>query len=140
MKKIEKIAINIAASREIMKYINSDNYYTIDNFIKDAESYLYAIKTSSMLCVILSVSASGMSRVLNFKSVKKSGYRYNFRNYSSFFKALGYCEVNNGFRISGAGMNMVFYTNYTIIHKLYRLGFIDKNTCDVLEQNTPITL
>jgi hypothetical protein len=58
-------------------------------------------------------------------------------NFYAFFGALGFTESGNGFRISGCGMDMVFHTNYSIIHKLQKLGFIDMKKRDVLAQKTP---
>ena len=58
-------------------------------------------------------------------------------------KTLGFSPANknsNYFRIYGCGMDMIFHTNYTIIHKLARLGFLNKKECESLAQNTPQTI
>jgi hypothetical protein len=96
-----------------------------------------------MINVIKSVSASGMSRVIKFTSCKKGNNKqYYQRNYNCLFIALDYTESRNkdGFSISGCGMDMVFHTNYSIIHKLHRLGFINKTECEKLAQMTPNTI
>ena len=71
MKKSEKITANITANMEITKKIASLSYYSEEQFIKDAETYIKAIKERRMLCIIHSVSNSGMSRVLQYSSCKK---------------------------------------------------------------------
>lgn len=121
---------------ELNKAIGKISYYEIVDFERDVNDYIKAIKERSMLCVIKSVAKSGMSRVLSFHSYQ-GGY---YRQYYSLFTVLGFKEsaCRNGFRISGCGMDMVFHTNYTIMHKLCSLGYITKEECDVLAQQTPI--
>jgi hypothetical protein len=119
--------------------IKLDHYYgnnKEESFLNCAKDYISAIRQQRMICIIKSVSKSGMSRVLNFHSFQKT----YVRNYYSLFIAVGYKKVDNGFRISGCGMDMIFHTNYTIIHKLHRLGLINKKECDQLAQMTPINL
>jgi hypothetical protein len=97
-----------------------------------------------MLCVIKSVSKSGMSRVISFHSCEDyvGENRSCYTQYWAFFTALGYTESRNGngFTIGGCGMDMVFHTNYTIIHRLYSLDFITKQECDFMAQQTPTVL
>lgn len=111
------------------------NYYSLQDFERDVKDYIKAINERSMLCVIKSVAKSGMSRVLAFHSYQ-GGY---YRQYNNLFTVLGFKESasRNGFRISGCGMDMVFHTNYIIMHKLCSLGYITKEECDVLAQQTP---
>ena len=148
MKKDERIALKIRADKEQMKLLEKMNKgrssctYDVENLINDGKDFIEATRRGTLLCVIKSVSASGMSRVMNFNSCykMKSG-RYYYRQYWVLFKALGYNESRNGngFTIGGCGMNMVFHTHYTIIHGLHSLGFIDKKECDKLAQQTPTT-
>lgn len=140
------ITANIQADKEIMKRINANNYTSIEDFIYNATAYINAIAERRMCNVIKSASSTGMSRVLKFQSFEiykesknQNGKGY-FRNYHTLFKLLGYTETKQGFRVHGCGMDMVFNTNYNIIHKLHRLGFIDKDTCSKLAQLTPNTL
>ena len=132
-KKLNQIESVLIADKEIQKNISKKlNYYTNTNFINDALCYIKAIKEQRMINVIKSVSASGMSRVLSFSSCEKgTNKRYYQRNYNCLFIALGFTESRNknGFAIGGCGMDMVFHTNYSIIHKLHRLGFINKKEC-----------
>jgi hypothetical protein len=124
--------------KEITKKFSK--YYSNEAFLKDAQDYINAIKERRMLCTIHSVSKSGMSRCLSFKSPQKTEDGYYYRNYYGFFEALGFSPAKEGFRISGCGMDMVFHTNYTIIHRLQRLGLITKEDCEKLTQETPVVL
>ena len=125
-------------SLELNKAINKISYYELQDFERDVKDYIKAIKERSMLCVIKSVAKSGMSRVLAFHSYQ-GGY---YRQYYNLFTVLGFKESTsrNGFKISGGGMDMIFHTNYTIIHKLCSLGYITKEDCSVLAQQTPTNL
>ena len=115
---------------------------TADDFIVNATRYIKAVSEGRMMCVIDSVSRSGMSRVMHFSEFnieREIGRVYHFWN---LFKALGYSESRNknGFLINGCGMDMVFNTNYNIIHTLQNLGFLTKAQCDKLAQKTPTIL
>lgn len=131
--------LNIELSKEVKNNISKKlNYYTEDNFISDAYAYIKAIKEGRMINVIKSVSASGMSRVIKFTSCEGKNERYYQRNYNCLFIALGYSEAKkDGFRINGCGMDMIFHTNYSIIHDLKSMQFISKEECEVLCQMTP---
>ena len=144
--KVINLKANIEANKEIMaqfKKLNS-SHYEIDNFISDAQNYIRAITEKRMLCVIEKVSSSGMSRNIKFHSCEKSNNDNTFwyRQYIRLFEILGFTPVKNAdsFRIGGCGMDMIFHTNYTIIHRLYRLGFISKSECEKLAQQTPVVL
>tara|TARA_R110000822_G_scaffold302960_1_gene427480 strand:+ start:182 stop:610 length:429 start_codon:yes stop_codon:yes gene_type:complete len=142
MKNLSTIENNIAKTLKlcnVQKYGSSE----VDQFVQSAKRYIKAIKQGRVICNIESVSASGMSRVLKFNECNgsiKSGFR--FLNFWKLFKDLGFAENKNsqGFRVSGCGMDMVFHTNYTIMHQLHRLGFINKKECDELAQKTPKTI
>ena len=111
-----------------------------ERFIEHAKRYIKAIKEHRMICSIGSVSASGMSRTIKFLEVSKGGKnRYNLLNFYEFFKIMGYSLVKDSdyFRIGGCGMDMIFNTNYTIMHDLKRLGFITDEECRTLAQKTP---
>lgn len=134
--------LKIELSNEVKSNISKKlNYYTKDDFISDAYTYIKAIKECRMINVIKSVSASGTSRVIKFTSCEGKNGIYYQRNYNCFFIALGYSEAKkDGFRIYGCGMDMVFHTNYSIIHSLKSMGFISKEDCEVLCQMTPNTI
>lgn len=118
-----------------------NEYYTEEDFKRDAKIYIQAIKEGRMLCTIQSVAKSGMSRVLKFNSceIGDSGRGW-YRQYNMLFKVLGYKEKDYGFRVSGCGMDMVFHTNYCNIRDFYNLGLIDEEECDKLSQMTPTVL
>ncbi len=132
----------IEANKDLMKNLNKLSHYTAADFLRDAKDYINAIKSGRMFCIIESVSASGMSRVLKFHSFQGGKTRGYYRNYFAFFKALGYTPAKNsdGFRINGCGMDMVFNTNYCIMHDLKRLGIITTKQCSKLAQETPTKL
>lgn len=139
---IELITKNLTSDKEFTKNLKKLNYYDVERFISDALEYIDAIENQKMLCVIKSVSNSGMSRVIKFNSFVDNADRNYYRNYVCLFIALGYTESKNkdGFRICGCGMDMIFHTNYTIIHRLHRLEFITKEECERLAQQTPVVL
>ena len=143
MKKEEKIQENILKNKELIKNINSLNYYSISQFIGDCERYIKAIKEGRIIVDIVSVSNSGMSRRLKFLSCERAQrikeIKYNYCNYNCFLNSLGYKTRNSdfSFNVNGCGMDMIFATNYDIIHSLYNLGFINKKQCDRLAQMTP---
>src|SRR5688572_8199477 len=144
--KIAELAQNVAADKEIQKDLKKMDYpLTNTEFVDAANNYISAIKEGRMLCTIPKVSASGMSRQIKFHSfeiygngtTKNSPQVGYYRQYWAFFKALGYSEARgnkDAFTIGGCGMNMIFHTNYTIIHRLTRLGFLTKEECDTLAQ------
>jgi hypothetical protein len=118
-------------------------YYDLEDVTKDIVSYVKAVKSGAMLCVIDSVSASGMSRVISFKACEKSKQGYNYRQFAFLFKCLGYKETkryNGKFRVGGCGMDMIFHTNYCNMHAFLRMGIISKKECETLSQKTPVVL
>lgn len=136
MKKLETITKNVQKLEK-----NFDNYYTTDLFIRDAKAYIKAIKQGRMIVNIARVSKSGMTRKMTFNSCEKGDKHrpFYYRQYYSFFEALGTFKVNRDCQIvvGGCGMDMIFHVNYTTIHQLHRLGFISKKECDKLAQMTP---
>lgn len=139
MKNLQTLEKNIATT---LKLSNVEKYGSSDVgfFIQSAKRYIKAIKQGRVICNIESVSASGMSRTLKFLECNgsiKSGF--NYLNFWKLFKDLGFSQGRNtnAFRIGGCGMDMVFHTNYTIIHNLHQLGFLTKKECDLLAQKTP---
>lgn len=139
--KIQKIQTN---NKALAKRIEKDAHYTIERFIKDTEDYIKAIAERKMICTIPHVANSGMSRTIKFVSFdrvkgQKEGY---IRNYFAFFTALGFREARNGdgFTIGGCGMDLVFHTNYTIIHRLHNIGLVSKKQCERLAQKTPTVI
>lgn len=135
----------IESDKELIKNISKVGYYSPEQFVNDAKRYIKAIKEGRMINVIGSVSSSGMSRTIKFAAPEMNKYskRMQYCNFFCLFKALGYNEARSKdgyFSIGGCGMDMIFNTNYTIIHRLHRLGFISKKVCSHLAQQTPTTL
>jgi hypothetical protein len=135
----------IKLTAEIIKNIKKNKYYTEENFLNDAHAYINAISENRMINVIGNVSASGMSRTLKFTSCEhdKNNNRYYQRQYIRLFEALGYKETKNAygyFRVSGCGMDMIFHTNYSIVHDFKRIGLINEDECRKLSQMTPNTI
>lgn len=132
------------AKKTILNNINKDLNLIGDDaqhFFNCAKEYIKAVKENRLICNIEHVSKSGMSRYLTFKYLKRNKYdkKYMLLNTYFIFKSLGYRynKNHNAFYISGCGMDMVFHTNYNIIHDLYRLGFLSDKEKDTLAQNTP---
>ena len=136
MKKQERIMKNLESLKK-----NVPEYYSLENFIEDAKSYIKSIKEGRMIVNIASVSKSGMTRRMTFEAcIKARGEnRYRYRQYVSFFKTLGVFNINKNHElvVHGCGMDMIFHVNYTTIHQLCRLGFISKKQCGKLAQMTP---
>jgi hypothetical protein len=143
MKDLQEITANVEANKEIKSNINKKlKYYSTEQFINDAHKYISAITQNRMICIIPSVSKSGMSRNLKFISCEHSDRdeKSYYRNYIAFFIALGYTEArakDGSFTVGGCGMDMVFHTNYTIMHRLEGLGFLTKEETAHLAQQTP---
>lgn len=136
---------NIAANKELAKRLERTDYYSVEDFINDGIRYIKASKEGGVICSIGSVAQSGMSRTIKFLECAKrrhiaNGPTHQYLNFFAFFSALGYNSVgrySDYFRIRGAGMDMIFHTNYTNMHRLQRLGFISKKQCASLAQDTP---
>ena len=138
----QEILNNVNSNKELQKNFKKLYHFTSEDFIQNAERYIKACKENRIFCVIHSVSKSGMSRKLSFNEANfnNEGKGY-FLNFTALFTALGYSDRNqNGeFTVNGCGMDMVFHTNYSIIHNLYNLGMLTKEECETLAQNTPTT-
>lgn len=140
MKKIERITKNIEKNKELMAGLKKIDL-SVERFIGDAQTYIAAVKDKRISYTVDTVSKSGMSRTLIITSCERSRYngklQYHYRQYNTMLQALGY-TIKRGYRdsirVHGCGMNMLFATNYNIIHTFYRLGFFSRKVCDVLCQ------
>lgn len=130
--------------KELDKFNKGAKYpYTLDSFIHDSKRYIKAIKQGRMLCHIDTVSQSGMSRTIKFLECNGKNGRFNYLNFFSLFDFLGYQKAGkygDYFRVYGCGMDMIFHTNYSIIHDFKNFGIINKNQCRELSQKTPCTI
>jgi len=136
--------IEIKLPNEVKRAIEK-NAYTESDFISDSIRYINAIKEGRVICAIGSVSKSGMSRTIRLLECAPTKYelRYIYLNFYAFMRCLGYKasgKYGDYFRINGCGMDMIFATNYNIIHSLYYMGFINKEQCDDLAQLTPTVI
>lgn len=126
----------IKLSKEQLKRLNKESYYNEENFIKDCKIYIKALKANRVRYSVTHVSSSGMSRDINIISFEGSMSNGYFRNYNMMLTILGYsfAKHSNDIKVSGCGMNMLFATNYDIIHTFKRMGLIKNKTCEVLAQ------
>lgn len=135
----------IQLSKEVLKAIAKNGYYSEEQFISDAQSWVKAIKEGRVICSVLSVSQSGMSRQLKFLSFEPSkteGAQGWYRQYNTMLQVLGfrYNKTKYCISVSGCGMDMIFHTNYTIMHYFKRMGIITSEECEKLCQMTPTTI
>ena len=145
MTKQERIMKRIEEDKELMKKIDSMQFYSVEAFYDDAKRWIKGIKENAIVCIHKHTSNSGMSRRFKYIMVQKGkgyeGVRYHATQFYSFHKALGYrVNDNSETTIGGCGMDMNFHLNYTIIHILYNLGFLSKKECEWLAQQTPTFL
>ena len=135
--------MNTELIKTYIKGYNKKNDFkiNIDTFLNHANRYINAIKEKRMICSIGSVSRSGMSRTIKFLEMAKNDTKdeHSLLNFYQFFDALGYTKIKDSdyFRIGGCGMDMIFYTNYTIMHDLKRMGLVSEEDCRTLAQKTP---
>ena len=141
MKTKEEILQAIADNKEIQKGIKKLYHYSDSEFYRDCERWISAVKENRLMCSIKSVSRSGMSRVFYyFELSRHESGRHSICQFYAFLKAMGYTQSRShdfAITVIGCGMDMNFNTNYNIIHRLARLGFISDAECDNLAQNTP---
>jgi len=129
---------NVQLTKEIVKNISKLNHYTEEQFIRDCEEWVKAIKENRTMCIVESVSSSGMSRCFKYITyiIGERGY---FRSWYCFLSALGYSfkKETHAIRVGGCGMDMNFHTTYTIANRLANIGVITKEDCEKLAQQTP---
>ena len=142
--KKERILKNIKEDKTISKHSKGFLFASPEDVYIDSLRYLKAIEQGRIINNIAKVSSSGMSRTIKFLECSKNkNNSYRYLNFHLLFKCFGFTQARNrenGFTISGCGMDMIFSTNYNIIHSLFRLGFISKSKCRKLSQMTPTTI
>lgn len=133
----------ITLSKEVIKAIAKNEYYNEEQFINDAKKWVEAIKQGRIICTITSVSKSGMNRKLKFLSYEPSTYkdeqRGHYRQYNVMLECLGFKvdRKNWAITVNGCGMDMIFHTNYTIMHSFKSMGIVTEKDCESLAQMTP---
>lgn len=124
----------ITLSKEVLKAIAKNEYYSEESFIKEGR----------VICSVVSVSKSGMNRKLKFLSCEPSKYKdevmHYYRQYNSMLECLGYKVKDYSITVNGCGMNIIFHTNYSIMHNFKRMGIITDEQCSSLAQMTPTTI
>jgi hypothetical protein len=130
MKKVE-------LNKEMIKVIEPMDYYTQQDFIRDCNIYIKALKSGRLQYRATNVSKSGMSRDILISSYEGSMNKGYYRNYTLMLEVLGYkfaSKYSSEIKVNGCGMNMLFATNYNIIHTFKNIGLINKKQCDILSQ------
>jgi len=129
----------IQLTKEMQKNISKLNHYSIDQFERDCKEWIEAIRMNRTICIVESVSASGMSRTFKYLSYVPNDNRSYFRTWYCFLSVLGYSfkKDSHAIKVGGCGMDMNFATTYNIAHSLKSLGIISKEECEVLAQQTP---
>jgi hypothetical protein len=132
----------ITLSNEVLKAIEANEYYSDEQFLSDANQWIKAIEQGRVICSVVSVSKSGMSRKLKFLSFEpnKNSERGYYRQYNTMLKTLGYKLKDYCITVKGCGMDMIFHTNYIIIHDFKRMGIITDEQCKTLCQMTPTNI
>jgi hypothetical protein len=139
----ERIQKKISENKNLQKFLAREKYATAEGLAQDCLRYASACRDGRLLCNIESVSSSGMSRVMAFYEIAKldqplnDGRKFCLLNFNQLFRALGYTRSGDGFRVSGCGMDMVFATNYEIVHSLAALGAVSAAEVKKLAQITP---
>lgn len=130
----------ITLSKEILKAIAKNEYYSQDQFINDCEKYIQAIRDGRVIVSIVSVSKSGMSRKMKFLAFEKGIERGYYRQFNSMFEVLGWKIKDYCLNVSGCGMDMVFHVNYSVMHDFRRMGLLSNEDCANLAQQTPTNM
>lgn len=128
---------NVVLSKEMIKNISKNEYYSQEDFIKDCKCYIKALKSGRLQYTVTHVSNSGMSRDILIQSYEGTMTKGHFRTYFSMLQVLGYKEANkysNDIKVSGCGMSMLFATNYNICHDFKHMGLINDAECKILSQ------
>lgn len=144
-KKLAALVTAINADKNITKLLKKEKYATAEALAERILDYVNATREGRVICCIHSVSRSGMSRTLSFYEMAKidkpmtDGRSYLLLNFWQLFRLLGYTpsRSSGGFAISGCGMDMVFATNYNIIHRIHLLGGCTEAECKDLAQRKP---
>ena len=128
---------NITLSKDIEKRLSKEEYYTKEMLLDDIQDYIKALKEGRLQYLVMSVSQSGMNRNILIQSCEqnKSNNNFYFRQYSRMFEMLNYkLDKNYNIRVSGCGMNMLFATNYYLIHTFKSMNIISDAEAEILAQ------
>lgn len=133
MNTTKEIVNTLNGNEYLQRNIKKSLHYTTEDFIKDAQRYVKAIQEGRMFCVVHSVSKKGMYTDLSFYAHElNSNNTYTLLNYIRFFKALGYMEGKEGFRISECDKNTTSLVNISICQTLRNLGLLSSDEFNLL--------
>lgn len=124
-------------TKEMIKRLSKEEYYTQEDFIKDIQTYIKALREGRLQYLVMNVSNSGMNRNILVQSCEQNKNNNNFyyRQYLKMFEILGYkLDKNFNIKVSGCGMNMLFATNYNLIHTFKNMNIITAEDCEMLAQ------
>ena len=117
----------IELTKEVLKNLAKNEYYTEDDFSKDVKAFITAIQDGRLITEVISVSRSGMSRsimVRAFEGDYENGY---YRNFIGMFHTIGEKVTKEGcIKVSGCGMDMVFGLKYQTLLSFEDMGFLQK--------------
>lgn len=124
-------------AKEMIKRLSKEEYYTQEDFTKDIQTYIKALREGRLQYLVMNVSNSGMNRNILVQSCEQNKNNNNFyyRQYSKMFEILGYkLDKNFNIKVSGCGMNMLFATNYNLIRTFKNMNIITAEDCEMLAQ------
>lgn len=124
-------------TKEMIKRLSKEEYYTQEDFTKDIQTYIKALKEGRLQYLVMNVSSSGMNRNISVQSCEQNKNNNNFyyRQYLKMFEILGYkLDKNFNIKVSGCGMNMLFATNYNLIRTFKNMNIITAEDCEMLAQ------
>lgn len=124
-------------TKEMIKRLSKEEYYTQEDFTKDIQTYIKALKEGRLQYLVMNVSSSGMNRNILIQSCEQNKNNNNFyyRQYLKMFEILGYkLDKNFNIKVSGCGMNMLFATNYNLIRTFKNMNIITAEDCEMLAQ------
>ena len=117
----------IELTKEVLKNLAKNEYYTKDNFCKDMEAFITAMQDGRLITEVIAVSRSGMSRTIMIEAFEgdyKNGY---YRNFIGMFRTLGEKVTDKGhIKVSGCGMDMVSHLKYQTLLSFENMGFLQK--------------
>ena len=128
---------NITLSKETEKRLSKEEYYTKEMLLNDIQDYIKALKEGRLQYIVMNVSSNGMNRNILIQSCEQNKINNNFyfRQYSRMFEMLNYkLDKNYNVKVSGCGMNMLFATNYYLIHTFKNMNIISESEAEILAQ------
>ena len=113
--------------------------YTEKEFKRDAARYVAAVKEGRLLCKIVSISRSGMSRTLEIFELAKCGDMFHPYGFCAFLEALGFTMTphKDAIRIRGCGFDATYETHAHVVSALVTIGIITEAEAVSLRKIAP---